>query len=83
MDPWIVVVVALIALALGALLALALKRGGGQLAASLEQLAHSQAAAQQSRWPQAQGSDMTPMTAARTSSAVRRATSSSRSRPRY
>jgi DNA recombination protein RmuC len=47
MDPWIVVVVALIALALGALLALALKRGGGQLAASLEQLAHSQAAAQQ------------------------------------
>ena len=50
MEPWIVIVVALAALGLGALLALALRRGGGEsaaLAASLEQIARSQSAAQQ------------------------------------
>ena len=50
MEPWIVIVVALAALGLGLLLALALRRGGGEaaaLAASLEQLARSQSAAQQ------------------------------------
>jgi DNA recombination protein RmuC len=49
MEPWIVVVVALAALGLGALLALSLRRGGAAaaLAASLEQIARSQSAAQQ------------------------------------
>jgi DNA recombination protein RmuC len=50
MEPWVVIVVALAALGLGALLALTLRRGGGEsaaLAASLEQIARSQSAAQQ------------------------------------
>lgn len=49
MEPWIVVVVALVALGLGALFAFAVRRDGGSaaLAASLEQVARAQAAAQQ------------------------------------
>ncbi len=49
MEPWIVVLIAVIALVLGVLLALTLKRGGGgaALVASLEQIARSQSAAQQ------------------------------------